>query len=260
MIPSLHHDKVKHAHIAGRGHALHWVFAVHGLVRSCVWFRSLRDELSLDTNDGERKQENQLEESRKISTKHPDCVLSSVSLGLASYLGRRVTPEKRAKPGQNQTLHHRENRAHIRASLLTASFAGDMGRNSAGADVARKVTTGGGRGTLTTYQRQLARIDLYLPSDQCFRGMSEPWFTESKEAAVMRSTSDRFSAANEGSAVADLLLGILLFIWCVVRVPILIVLAFLEPFVRLLLTGIAILSLLTGLVYKGSSAPPPIPF
>lgn len=76
----------------------------------------------------------------------------------------------------------------------------------------------------------------------------------------MRSTSDRFSAANEGSAVADLLLGILLFIWCVVRVPILIVLAFLEPFVRLLLTGIAILSLLTGLVFKGSSAPPPIPF
>jgi hypothetical protein len=38
------------------------------------------------------------------------------------------------------------------------------------------------------------------------------------------------------------------------------VLAFLEPFVRFLLTGIAILSLLTGLVFKGSSAPPPIPF
>ena len=76
----------------------------------------------------------------------------------------------------------------------------------------------------------------------------------------MRSTSDRFSTADEGGAVADLFLGILLFIWCVVRVPILIVLAFLEPFVRFLLTGIAILSLLTGLVFKGSSVAPPIPF
>lgn len=128
----------------GDGMRLTGCFAVHGLVRSCVWFQSLRDELSLDANDGEPMQENQLEESRKISTKHPDCVLSSVSLRLASYLGRQVTPRKQAKPGKNQTLHYCENRAHIRASLLTASFAGDMGRNSAGADVARKVTTGEG--------------------------------------------------------------------------------------------------------------------
>lgn len=76
----------------------------------------------------------------------------------------------------------------------------------------------------------------------------------------MRSASDRFSTAEEGSVVADLLRAILLFIWGVVRIPILIVLAFLEPFVRLLLSGIAILSLLTGLVYKGSSVAPPIPF
>lgn len=74
----------------------------------------------------------------------------------------------------------------------------------------------------------------------------------------MKTTSDRFST-EEGS-VADLLRAILLFIWCVARVPILIVLAFLEPFVRLVLVGIAILSVLTGLVYKGSSGPPPIPF
>jgi hypothetical protein len=40
----------------------------------------------------------------------------------------------------------------------------------------------------------------------------------------------------------------------------LIVLAFLEPFVRFVLVGVAILSLLTGLVYEGSSVPPPIPF
>lgn len=76
----------------------------------------------------------------------------------------------------------------------------------------------------------------------------------------MRSASDRFSTVEEGSVVADLLRSALLFTWAVVRVPILIVLAFLEPFVRLLLTGTAILSLLTGLVFKGSSAPPPIPF
>lgn len=76
----------------------------------------------------------------------------------------------------------------------------------------------------------------------------------------MKTASDRLSAAEEGSIVADLLRAILLFIWGVVRVPILVVLAFLEPFVRFLLTGVAILSLLTGLVYEGSSAPPPIPF
>lgn len=76
----------------------------------------------------------------------------------------------------------------------------------------------------------------------------------------MNTASDRFSSAEEGSVVADLVRGILLFIWCVVRVPILIVLAFLEPFVRFVLVGVAILSLLTGLVYKGSSVSPPIPF
>lgn len=76
----------------------------------------------------------------------------------------------------------------------------------------------------------------------------------------MKTASDRFSSSEEGSVVADLFLALLLLIWGVVRIPILIVLAFLEPFVRFLLTGIAILSLLTGLVFKGSSAPPPIPF
>ena len=76
----------------------------------------------------------------------------------------------------------------------------------------------------------------------------------------MNTARDRFSTAEEGSVVADLLRAMLLFTWGVVRIPILIVLAFLEPFVRLILVGIAILSLLTGLVFKGSSAPPPIPF
>lgn len=81
-----------------------------------------------------------------------------------------------------------------------------------------------------------------------------------KGSAVMKTASDRFSKAEEGSVVADLFRAILLFIWDVVRIPILIVLAFLEPLIRVILVGIAILSLLTGLVYQGSSAPPPIPF
>lgn len=76
----------------------------------------------------------------------------------------------------------------------------------------------------------------------------------------MNTANDRFSTAEEGSVVADLLRAIVLFIWGVIRIPILIVLAFLEPFVRVVLSGIAILSLLTGLVFQGSSAPPPIPF
>lgn len=71
---------------------------------------------------------------------------------------------------------------------------------------------------------------------------------------------DRFSPVEEGSAIPDLLRGILLFIWCIVRIPIVIVLAFLEPLVRLLLIGTAVLSLLTGLVYLGSSVAPAIPF
>lgn len=77
----------------------------------------------------------------------------------------------------------------------------------------------------------------------------------------MKTASNRFSTADESNVVADLLRAILPFLWCLVRVPILVVLAFLEPFVRLLLVGIAILSLLTGLVYEGgSSMAPPIPF
>lgn len=76
----------------------------------------------------------------------------------------------------------------------------------------------------------------------------------------MKAERDHLPVTDEGSVVADLLRAILLFTWDVVRIPILIVLAFVEPFVRLILVGIAILSLLTGLVFKGSSAPPPIPF
>jgi hypothetical protein len=76
----------------------------------------------------------------------------------------------------------------------------------------------------------------------------------------MKTTSDRYSTADEGGALWDLLRGAVLFIWCVVRVPIGIVLAILEPFVRLALIGIAFASVITAFVFKGTSVTPAIPF
>lgn len=76
----------------------------------------------------------------------------------------------------------------------------------------------------------------------------------------MKAAYDRFSMTGERHVVLDMVLGALRIVWTVIRIPILIVLAFLEPFVRFILTGIAILSVLTALVSKGSSVPPPIPF
>lgn len=76
----------------------------------------------------------------------------------------------------------------------------------------------------------------------------------------MKTTSERFSTADEGSALLDLLRGALLFIWCVLRVPIGLVLAVLEPFVRLALIGIAFASVITAFVFEGSSVTPAIPF
>ena len=76
----------------------------------------------------------------------------------------------------------------------------------------------------------------------------------------MKIARDNSSTAEEASAIANLLRGVLLLIFCIVRAPVTTVLAFLEPFVRLLLIGIAVLSLLTGVVYLGSSAAPAIPF
>lgn len=73
-------------------------------------------------------------------------------------------------------------------------------------------------------------------------------------------TATQRSFTESGHVVADLLRAALWLVWAVVRIPILIVLAFLEPLVRLLLSSIAILSVLAGLVYKGSSVTPPIPF
>lgn len=76
----------------------------------------------------------------------------------------------------------------------------------------------------------------------------------------MKTTSERYSMADEGSALWDLLRGALLFLWCVVRVPIGIILAFLEPLVRFALIGIAVASVITAFVFEGSSITPAIPF
>jgi len=76
----------------------------------------------------------------------------------------------------------------------------------------------------------------------------------------MKTANDRFSTTGEGNAIADMFCGALMVIWGVIRIPILVVLAFLEPFVRFVLIGIAMLSVLVAFVSKGSSAPPPIPF
>lgn len=76
----------------------------------------------------------------------------------------------------------------------------------------------------------------------------------------MKTSNERYSTADEGSRLWRLLRGAIGLLWFVVRVPIGIVLAFLEPLVRLVLFGIAVAGVLTAFVYKGSSVAPPIPF
>jgi hypothetical protein len=76
----------------------------------------------------------------------------------------------------------------------------------------------------------------------------------------MKTMSDRYSAADEESLAWNLLRGAIGFLWFVVRVPVGIVLAFLEPFVRLALFAIAVAGVITAFVYEGSSVVPPIPF
>lgn len=75
----------------------------------------------------------------------------------------------------------------------------------------------------------------------------------------MKSSTERYST-DQGSVVGDLLRAAVLLVWAIVRGAIVIVLAFLEPFVRVLLSAIAVLSVVTGLVYQGPNLTPPIPF
>lgn len=76
----------------------------------------------------------------------------------------------------------------------------------------------------------------------------------------MRTESHEYSTAKDGNVIVNLLLAAFWLTLSAVRCFVLIVLAFLEPFVRLLLSAVAVLSVLAGLVYQGSSVPPPVPF
>lgn len=77
---------------------------------------------------------------------------------------------------------------------------------------------------------------------------------------MRRTEIDQYSAPEDGGVIASLLLAAFWLTLSVVRLLILIVLAFIEPFVRLLSSAVAVLSVLAGLVYLGSDVRPPIPF
>ena len=77
---------------------------------------------------------------------------------------------------------------------------------------------------------------------------------------AVNTTNGRCSTAEVRNWLWHLLRGAIGILWFVVRVSIGIVLAFLEPFVRLVLFAIAVAGVLTAFVYKGSSVAPPIPF
>lgn len=76
----------------------------------------------------------------------------------------------------------------------------------------------------------------------------------------MSAEIDRSYSPGGDSIIANVLLAVFWLILSLVRCLCLVVLAFLEPFVRVLLSAVAVLSVLAGLVYLGSSVPPPIPF
>jgi hypothetical protein len=69
----------------------------------------------------------------------------------------------------------------------------------------------------------------------------------------MTTRSARASMPEEGSIASDLARGVLGFLWHAIRLPILFCLLILEPFVRVLLSGAALLGVLTASIYKGST-------
>jgi hypothetical protein len=73
----------------------------------------------------------------------------------------------------------------------------------------------------------------------------------------MRTASTRVSAPEERSIAAGLALGVLRVAWHAIRAPILLFLMILEPFVRLVLGGAAVLGVLSAIVFKASAVPDP---
>lgn len=64
----------------------------------------------------------------------------------------------------------------------------------------------------------------------------------------------------EASGLAAFGYGVLSFLICIVRAPLVLILAFLEPFVRLVLMGMAVLGVLTAIMYRASGVAPHFPF
>lgn len=71
----------------------------------------------------------------------------------------------------------------------------------------------------------------------------------------MRTANTRVSGPQERGVGADLALGILGLAWNAVRAPILLFLIILEPFVRLVLGGAAVLGVLTAILFEAAAVP-----
>lgn len=76
----------------------------------------------------------------------------------------------------------------------------------------------------------------------------------------MSAASGRMPVQQERRTAAGLTLGVLGVTWHAVRVPILLFLLALEPFVRILLVAAAILGVLSAIVFEASGAVPNFPF
>jgi hypothetical protein len=73
--------------------------------------------------------------------------------------------------------------------------------------------------------------------------------------SAMGTASPRVSGPDERSIVTGLTLGILGLAWHAIRAPILLFLVILEPFVRLVLGGAAVLGVLSAIVFEASAVP-----
>lgn len=71
----------------------------------------------------------------------------------------------------------------------------------------------------------------------------------------MRTASARGSAPQERGIATALALGILGLTWHAIRAPILLFLIILEPFVRLVLGGAAVLGVLSAIVFEAAAVP-----
>lgn len=74
------------------------------------------------------------------------------------------------------------------------------------------------------------------------------------------STNPRASAHPESSIAADLARGAIGLLWQAVRLPVLALLVIVEPIARFVLSGLALLGVLTACLFEFSGAAPNFPF